>query len=486
MSMVKHATDCLLVIFGATGDLTRRKLIPALYQLERNNQLPQAFAVVAVARRPYSTKEYLEEISEMVKVHLQDRFEENVWKDLAERIHYQPLHFNHGEDYETLKQKLDHLDEDLNTRGNRLYYMAVSPQHFGPIVRQVETHGLLDRRRGWQRVMIEKPFGHDIHSARELNRTLRQFFEEEEIYRIDHYLVKEMVQNLMTIRAANQIFEPTLNAEHIDHIQIISTEAEGVGTRGSYYDKAGALRDMVQNHMLQMLALTAMDMPNLLTPEKLRAEKVRILKSLVTLKPDNMEQQLVLGQYQGYGNEEQVLTDSSTETFVAVKVYLNHPRWQGVPFYLKTGKGLSEKAARIVIQYRLPLGSWSLVETTQTLAPNRLTINIQPQEGVVLSFNTKEPGTLDTLLPVNMDFCQNCLAGTNTPEAYEKLLNDAMKGDLASFTHWDEVEASWQWIDGIIAWARKHPESVKRYARGSRGPEAAETMIRGDESREWL
>ena len=486
MSMVTHATDCLLVIFGATGDLTRRKLIPALYRLERNNQLPQAFSVVAVARRPYSTKEYVEEISETVKGHLQDSFDGHIWKDFTERIHYQPLEFDHEEDYDILKHKLDHLDEELNTRGNRLYYMAVSPQHFGSIVRQVEARGLLNRSRGWQRVMIEKPFGHDAPSARELNRTLRQYFEEEEIFRIDHYLVKEMVQNLMTIRAANQIFEPTLNAEHIDHVQIISTEAEGVGTRGSYYDKAGALRDMVQNHMLQMLALTAMDMPNLLTPEKLRAEKVRILKSLVALKPENMERQLVLGQYMGYRKEEQVLEDSSTETFVAVKVYLNHLRWKGVPFYLKTGKGLSDKAARIVIQYRLPLGSWSLVETTQTLTPNRLTINIQPQEGVVLSFNTKEPGTLDTLMPVNMDFCQNCLAGTNTPEAYEKLLDDAMRGDLASFTHWDEVEASWQWIDGIIQWARDHPESVKPYVQGSRGPEGAEAMIRGDEGREWV
>ncbi len=486
MSPEDRARDCLLVVFGATGDLTRRKLIPALYQMEKQRQLPDSFAVMAVARRPYSIEQYLAEISDTVKAHIQGGIDKNTWKKITGRIHYQPLQFDRPEDYEKLKEKLGHLDEKLNTRGNRLFYMAVSPQHFGPIVNQIEENKLISRSHGWQRVMIEKPFGHDAITAAELNRTLRQFFEEEEIYRIDHYLVKEMVQNLMTIRAANQIFEPTLNAEHIDHVQIISTEADGVGIRGDYYDKAGALRDMVQNHMLQMLALTAMDMPSLLTAEKLRAEKVRILKSLVPLKPEQMKHHLVLGQYQGYRSEENVFPDSSTETFAALKIYINNSRWQGVPFYLKTGKGLSEKAARIVIQYRLPLGSWSLVETTQTLKPNRLTINIQPQEGVVLSFNTKEPGTVDTLLTVNMDFCQNCLAGTNTPEAYEKLLADAMKGDLASFTHWDEVEASWQWIDGIIDWAENHPEAVKDYAQGSQGPVEADGLLNQDDGCEWL
>ena len=295
-----------------------------------------------------------------------------------------------------------------------------------------------------------------------------------------------MVQNLMTLRAANQIFEPTWNAEHIDHVQIISTEAEGVGTRGAYYEEAGVLRDMVQNHMLQMLALTAMELPAVLTAEKLRIEKVRIFKSLVPLKDDQIQDQLVLGQYRGYREEARVAPDSSTETYAAVRVYLNHPRWQGVPFYLKTGKGLQNKAARIVIQYKLPLGSWSLSETSQSLMPNRLTINIQPQEGVVLAFNTKEPGTLDTLLPVNMDFCQNCLAGTNTPEAYEKLLADTMNGDRASFTHWDEVEASWLWTDPIIAWAAAHPEAVHDYQQGSQGPEAAQTLMTQEEGREWL
>ncbi|MDW7672362.1 MAG: glucose-6-phosphate dehydrogenase [Bacillota bacterium] len=478
--------NCLLVIFGATGDLTSRKLVPALYQMEAKGQLPEAFAVIAAARRTMSTDEYLDTVRKKAQEHIRSTFDGKVWEKLSERFYYQPLEFDREADYQALKQQMDKLAETLDVKGNRLFYMAVSPQYFNTIATQMEAHRLLDQSRGWQRLLIEKPFGRDTASARELNQSLRQVFEEEEIFRIDHYLVKEMVQNLMTLRAANQIFEPAWNADHIDHVQIISTEAEGVGTRGGYYDKAGALRDMVQNHMLQMLALTAMELPDLLTAEKLRMEKVRVLKSLVPVADDQIHRRLVLGQYQGYREEAGVAPGSTTETFAALRVHLHHPRWQRVPFYLKTGKSLEEKAARIVIQYKLPLGSWSLEKTSQSLAPNRLTINIQPREGVVLAFNTKEPGTLDTLLPVNMDFCQNCLAGTNTPEAYEKLLADAMKGDRTSFTHWDEVEASWLWSDPIIAWAAAHPEAVYDYPQGSQGPEAAQSLINQEEGREWF
>jgi glucose-6-phosphate 1-dehydrogenase len=478
--------NCLLVIFGATGDLTSRKLVPALYQLEEKGQLPEAFAVVAVARRTYSIDQYLENTRQKAQEHIRSTIDGKVWKKLARRFHYQSLEFDQPADYKALKQQLDNLAETMDVKGNRLFYMAVSPQFFGPIANQMEAYELLDRTRGWQRLMIEKPFGRDTASARELNQALRQVFEEEELFRIDHYLVKEMVQNLMTLRAANQIFEPAWNADHIDHVQIISTEAEGVGTRGGYYDRAGVLRDMVQNHMLQMLAISAMELPSLLTAEKLRVEKVRVLKSLVPLAEDQIHRRLVLGQYQGYREEAGVALDSTTETFAALRVYLHHSRWQGVPFYLKTGKGLAEKAARIVIQYKLPIGSWSLEKTSQSLMPNRLTINIQPQEGVVLAFNTKEPGTLDTLLPVNMDFCQNCLVGSNTPEAYEKLLMDAIKGDQTSFTHWDEVEASWQWTDAVITWAAAHPEAVHDYPQGSQGPKAARSLMNREEGREWL
>ena len=479
-------SSCVMVIFGATGDLTSRKLVPALYELEAKEMLPKAFAVVAAARREYSGEEYLAHIREKCEEYTQSPLEETTWKKLVDRFHYLPLEFDNTDHYLKLKEKLDDLEKQLTSHGNRLFYMAVSPQYFETIVQQMEVHDIMKRGSGWQRLMIEKPFGRDAASARKLNRILRQVFEEEELFRIDHYLVKEMVQNLMTLRAANQIFEPTWNSDHIDHVQIISTEKEGVGTRGAYYDNAGALRDMVQNHMLQMLALTAMEMPDLLTAEKLRTEKVKILKSLMPLELDQRGSQLVLGQYEGYRKEDRVAPDSATETFAALQVFLHHPRWEGVPFYLKTGKGMAEKSARIVIQYRLPIGSWSLAETHHALMPNRLTIQIQPQEGVVLSFNTKKPGTEDALLPVNMDFCQNCLAGTNTPEAYEKLLMEAFKGERASFTHWDEVEASWMWIDPLISWAEAHPEAVMGYALKSKGPAEAEELMSLHEGQEWL
>lgn len=464
------AMNCLMVIFGATGDLTSRKLVPALYHLEAKELLPEAFGVVAVARKKYDADEYVASVRQQAEAHTHQTFEESVWNRLASRFHYQALEFDQAEAYQRLKEKLDTLGEKMESGRNRLFYMAVSPEYFGTIVQHLKSHGIVDRKHGWQRMMIEKPFGRDTATARELNHTLRQVFEEEELFRIDHYLVKEMVQNLMTIRAANQIFEPTWNKDHIDHVQIVSAEMEGVGTRGAYYDQAGALRDMVQNHMLQMMALTAMEMPNFLTAEKLRAEKVRILRSLIPPASETMEKQLVLGQYEGYGNEAKVAPESTTETFAALKVFLDHPRWEGVPFFLITGKALAEKTAGIMIQYKLPMGSWSLRQTQQQLAPNRLIIQIQPQEGVVLIFNSKEPGTLDQLMTVNMDFCQNCLAGTNTPEAYEKLLLDAMKGDQSSFTHWDEVEASWIWIDQLASWAAAHPEAVKSYPKGSQGP----------------
>ncbi|MEN1760429.1 glucose-6-phosphate dehydrogenase [Anoxynatronum sibiricum] len=470
------AMNCLMVIFGATGDLTSRKLVPALYHLEAKELLPKAFGVVAVARKKHNTDEYVASVRQQAEAHTRQTFEESVWNKLAGRFHYQSLEFDQGDQYESLKKKLDTLGEKTESSGNRLFYMAVSPEYFGTIVQHLKNHGIVNRKYGWQRMMIEKPFGRDAASARELNQTLRMVFEEEELFRIDHYLVKEMVQNLMTIRAANQIFEPTWNADHIDHVQIISTEMEGVGTRGAYYDQAGALRDMVQNHMLQMLALTAMEMPDYLTAENLRAEKVKILRSLVPFETEEMENRLVLGQYERYHNELKVAPDSTTETFAALKVFLDHPRWEGVPFFLITGKALAEKTAGIMIQYKLPMGSWSLRQTQQQLAPNRLIIQIQPQEGVVLSFNTKEPGTLNKLMAVNMDFCQNCLAGTNTPEAYEKLLLDAMKGDQSSFTHWDEVEASWIWIDQLISWAAAHPEAVKSYPKGSQGPAYEERL----------
>ena len=476
----------LLVIFGATGDLTFRKLIPALYQMEEKRLFDSGFGVVALSRKDLSTEEYLQMAEKAVKKYAGEAFEEPVWERCKKRMQYQQLEFTKATDYESLKKTLDELDDSLGAGGNRLFYLATSPKYFGEISKYIKGMDLFNENQGWKRLMVEKPFGRDLSSAKELNEALTNSFEEKEIYRVDHYLMKEMVQNLLMIRASNQIFEPTWNREYIDHVQIISTESEGVGTRGDYYDQAGVLRDMVQNHMLQMLALTAVALPGNLTADSLREEKIKILQSLIPLKKDSIDDQMVLGQYEGYQKEPGVGENSSTETFAAIRVFINHPRWMGVPFYLKTGKGIKEKAARIIIQYRLPLGSCCLGKSKEIEEPNRLTINIQPQEGVVLNFNTKKPGTLDTLMPVSMDFCQNCLIGMNTPEAYEKLLGDAIKGDQSSFTHWEEVEASWKWSDTLIDWAGKHPEKIKSYDRGSFGPMEAEDLIDREPGRKWL
>jgi len=486
MAAESRMETCLLIIFGATGDLTFRKLLPALYQLEKKKELHKGFGVVAVSRKDHTLKEYLQKAKEAVKTHTSEEFQDSIWKRLNKRIQYQSLEFNNEGDYESLRGVLKELDREIGARGNRLFYMATSPKFFGEISKHIQKKDLYSKKRGWKRLMVEKPFGRDLSSARELNEALTEAFKEEEIFRVDHYLMKEMVQNLLMIRAANQIFEPTWNREHIDHVQIISTESEGVGNRGEYYDQAGALRDMVQNHMLQMLALTAVELPGNLIAKNLRKEKIKILQSLIPFKEVSIEDQMVLGQYEGFREEMGVSEKSSTETYAAIRVFLDHPRWLGVPFYLKTGKGLKEKAARIVIQYRLPMGSCCLGETKEIEEPNRLTINIQPQEGVVLSFNTKQPGTLDTILPVSMDFCQNCLIGMNTPEAYEKLLGDAIKGDQTSFTHWEEVEAAWKWSDTLINWARKYPWMIKSYEKGSRGPEDAPDLVNREPGRKWL
>ena len=476
----------MLVIFGATGDLTYRKLLPALYQLEKKALLAKNFGLVAVARKKISTNTYIQEAQKAVKVHTGEEYEGLVWDRLKQRIHYHQLEFNIDGDYESLKKVLENLDRDIDGEGNRLFYLAVAPEYFSNIAGAIKRMDLYRKNQGWKRLMVEKPFGSDLKSATSLNEALTLAFEEKEIYRVDHYLMKEMVQNLIMIRAANQIFEPTWNREHIDHVQIISTESEGVGRRGEYYDQAGALRDMVQNHMLQMVALAAVDLPGNLTAKNLREEKVRVLQSLIPFKEDSIEEQMVLGQYQGYQQEPGVREESSTETYVALRLFLNHPRWLGVPFYLKTGKGMKDKTARIIIQYKLPMGSCCLGKNKKIEQPNRLRINIQPQEGVVLSFNTKQPGTVDTIRPVTMDFCQNCLIGMNTPEAYEKLLGDAIKGDQTLFTHWEEVEASWKWVDTLIDWRKRHPLEVRNYKKASQGPKEGAELVDREPGRQWL
>ena len=475
---------CLLVIFGATGDLTNRKLLPAIYQLKQQGQLPEQFAVVATARSQHTDEHYRKIAKEAVKKYSGLTFDQEIWETLSKQLYYHPLKFDEDDGYAGLKDLLRRLDDQLQTNGNHIFYLAVAPEYFGKISDRIEKYQLINQDRGWYRLMIEKPFGENLKSAKELNRDLTRVFKEENLYRIDHYLVKEMVRNLMVIRASNQIFEPLWNGDFIDHIEIISMESEGIGLRGRYYDNSGALRDMVQNHLLQMLALTAMEMPDSLSVKKVRTEKVKMLRALIPIEEDQINNQVVLGQYEGYLNEERVKADSSTETFAALKVCLDHPRWRDVPFYLKTGKAVASKMTQINIQFKRPLGTSYLGDVLQSADPNRLIIKIQPDEGFEFVFNTKKPGTLDSIMPVSMDFCQSCLVEHNTPEAYEKLILDCINGDASSFTHWKELEATWTWIDRITNWASQNPQMVHTYPKGSEGPEAAQELLKRSKDRD--
>jgi glucose-6-phosphate 1-dehydrogenase len=475
---------CLFVIFGATGDLTKRKLLPAIYQLKLQGQLPDQFAVIATARKEYTDESYREIAKEAVTQYSGSTLKEEIWESLCKQLFYHQLQFDEDDGYAGLKVMLEGLDDQLQTNGNHIFYLAVAPEYFGEISDRIEKFQLINQDRGWYRLMIEKPFGNNLESARELNSDLTRVFREENLYRIDHYLVKEMVRNLMVIRASNQIFEPLWNGDYIDHIEIISMESEGIGLRGRYYDKSGALRDMVQNHLLQMLALTAMEMPDSLSTTKVRTEKVKMLRALIPIDEDQISNQVVLGQYEGYLDEERVKADSPTETFAALKVCLDHPRWRDVPFYLKTGKAVVSKMTQINIQFKRPLGTSYLGDVLQSADPNRLIIKIQPDEGFEVVFNTKKPGTLDSIMPVSMDFCQSCLVEQNTPEAYEKLILDCINGDASSFTHWDELEATWTWIDKITDWAYRNPQEVRTYPKGSEGPEAAEELLKRSKDRD--
>lgn len=391
------------------------------------------------------------------------------------------------------------IEGKYGTLGNRIYYLAVAPEYFQIIVENLRLHGLAAQDNSWQRVVIEKPFGRDLVSARTLNRSITSVFGEENIYRIDHYLGKEMIQNIMVLRFANSIFEPIWNNRYIDHVQISATETVGVETRVGYYEKAGALRDMLQNHLLQALTLTAMEPPTSLDTQSVRDEKVKVLRSLSTYTPESVKYNVIRGQYgpsepgfsaksgrhlRGYRQEEGIAPSSQVETFVALKTEINNFRWAGVPFYIRTGKRLAEKSAQIVVQFKqLPQVLYR--QEYPGLDPNVLIIRIQPKEGVVFQFNAKKPGVEQGITPVGMDFCQNCDYESNSPEAYEKLLLDIIRGDSTLFTRWDEVEYSWRFVDHISeAWKQETPD-FPNYSAGSWGPVEAEELLARDGRRWW-
>jgi glucose-6-phosphate 1-dehydrogenase len=485
---IRRAPDpCILVIFGASGDLTQRKLFPALYSLAYRRLLPEQFAVVGVARSEETDEEFKERMKEAVQEHSRDEFREDVWERLAEGMRYLAMDFadEHGGDQ--LAQTLTGLDEERGTCGNRVYYLATPPSVF-PIV--AKAVGKRRNTKGWTRLIIEKPFGHDLASARELNKVVENYFDESEVFRIDHYLGKETVQNMLVLRFANGIFEPIWNRQFVDHIQITVAESMGIEGRAAYYEQAGAIRDIFQNHLLQLLAITAMEPPIDFTADSVRNEKVKVLRALHTPGPKSV----VRGQYgrgfvegqevPGYREEEGVAPQSMTETYVAAKLYVDNWRWADTPFYVRMGKRLPRRETTIAIQFkRAPHPPFEEL-ATEGLRPNVLIVHVQPDEGVSLAIGVKVPGLGMTIRTVHMDFLYGGAFRTGLPEAYERLILDAMLGDATLFTRIDEVEEQWSLVDAIIAaWARDRP-AFPNYPAGTWGPPSADELLQRD-GRSW-
>lgn len=484
--------NCTMVVFGGTGDLAHRKLVPALYNLQINGQLPPAFALLGVGRREKSSAEYREELAASVKEHSAQTWNEEIWPQLAAKIYYQVGDLRDASSYPALKEALETCSREQGSGQNYLFYLAVAPHLFASIAGNLSRNGMAagDPGPDWRRIMIEKPFGYDLASARELNAALCAAFHEDNIYRIDHYLGKEMMQNILVIRFANSVFEPLWNNRFIDHVQISAAESDGIGDRGRYYDRAGAMRDMVQSHLLQMLAITAMEPPAENDPESIRLKKLELLNAIRLWPEESASDKVVFGQYRGFQQEKDIAPNSETETYAAVKLAVNNQRWQGVPFYLRTGKKLQDKMAKIVIQYKKPSALYfpdqlgSTGEDHPDLL-NLLTLKVQPREGVVFQFNIKKPATTAEIVPVEMDFCQACAFLINTPEAYERLLADAMSGDPARFSSWDEVECSWRLTDSIYKAHQRSGKPVSVYEPGSLGPAAAVEMLNRQGCRWW-
>jgi len=485
---------CNIVIFGATGDLTHRKLLPALYNLAADGELPPAVTVIGFARRPKTDDDFRKEMEDAVKKFSRQTVRDEIWKTFGQSIFYHQSDFADESGFKSLAARLDKFDQERGTRGNRLFYFAVGPEQFEPILKHLKAVDLSKAREGsWARVIIEKPFGSDLASARELNRVVSNSFSEEQTYRIDHFLGKETAQNILVLRFANAIFEPLWNTRYIDHLQITAAETLGVESRGGYYETAGALRDMVQNHLLQLLCLVAMEAPSDLSADSIRDEKVRLVRSLRRFKPEEVGVSVVRGQYTegaingksvpAYRNEEKVDPKSMTDTFVALKLNIDNWRWWDVPIYMRVGKRLPKSATEISVHFKkAPM----VLFNKETNDANVLVVRIQPDEGISLRMQAKIPGTSFRIEPVKMDFHYGTTFGKASPEAYERLLLDAMGGDATLFARRDEVEEAWTFIDVIEnAWSeKKNAPLLQFYPAGSWGPEAADELLARD-GRAW-
>ena len=479
---------CTLVIFGATGDLTHRKLVPALYNLAADGALPPARGVGGFARRDKTDEIFRAELEEAARKHSRQSINDELWKSFASSICYHRSGFDDLAGYETLAKRLDELDAARGTRGNRLFYLAAAPDQFEVILENLRKSGLnRGANGGWARVIVEKPFGTDLPSARHLNDLVEGAFPEADTYRIDHYLGKETAQNIMVLRFANALFEAMWNARYIDHIQITASEPLGVEGRAGYYDKSGALRDMVQNHLLQLLCLTAMEPPTGLDADAIRDEKVKVLRSLRPIEGSDVSKHVIRGQYgagaingkrvAAYRDEANVDPESMTETFVALQVNVDNWRWAGVPFFVRVGKRLPKGGTEIAVHFK-SVPPVLFKATGEAVDDNVLVIRIQPDEGVSLRMSAKMPGSSLRIEPVKMDFHYGTSFGKATPEAYERLLLDAMSGDPTLFARRDEVEEAWKFVDAIRDAWKANPEDLAFYSSGSWGPAEADELIK--------
>jgi glucose-6-phosphate 1-dehydrogenase len=487
---------CVLVIFGAAGDLTKRKLIPALYNLRKNNLLPEEFAVIGVARAEMGDDEFRSRLRDDMNQFATEKVEAPTWDWLAQRLFYLSGDFDDDATFARLKGALEKANQEHQTRGNFCFYLSTAPQYFAPVIEKLGAVGLTEEAEDhWRRVVIEKPFGSDLASAQDLNRDIQQVLKEDQIYRIDHYLGKETVQNILVFRFGNGIFEPIWNREHIDCVQITAAEKVGVEQRGGYYEQAGALRDMVPNHLLQLVTLTAMEPPVSFKANAVRDEQAKVLHAIQCPDPEEAARRAVRGQYDAgtidgqavpaYRSEPNVAPDSSVETFVALKILVDNWRWSGVPFYLRTGKRLTNRDTEIAIKFKSP--PFMLFRETEIdrLRSNRLVLHIQPDEGISLSFGAKVPGPILDMGVVNMSFDYEDYFGNVPSTGYERLLHDCMIGDATLFQRADQVEAGWAVVKPIQeAWANDPKPALPNYAAGTWGPEEADHLL-AKECRAW-
>jgi glucose-6-phosphate 1-dehydrogenase len=487
LQLRRKPDPCILVIFGASGDLTKRKLFPALYSLALRRLLPENFAIVGTSRSEETDDAFKERMKEAVQEYGRDEFREDVWEFLADGMRYVAMDFADEDGEDRLAETLNELDKERDTRGNRVYYLATPPDVFPTAVREI---GKRRKTQGWTRLIIEKPFGRDLESARELQSVITRYFDETEVFRIDHYLGKETVQNMLVLRFANGIFEPIWNRQFVDHIQITVAESIGIEGRAAYYEQAGAVRDIFQNHMLQLIAIAAMEPPIDFTADAVRNEKVKVLRAIHTPGPKSV----VRGQYgrgfiegkevPGYREEPAVDPQSMTETFVAAKLYVDNWRWADTPWYVRTGKRLPRRETTIAIHFKKAPHPPFEELAAEGLRPNVLIIHVQPDEGISLAISVKVPGHGLTIRTVHMDFLYGGAFRTGLPEAYERLIVDAMLGDQTLFTRIDEVEEQWALVDAIIAaWSRDRP-AFPNYAAGTWGPPSADELLQRD-GRSW-